>query len=362
MSRFAVLLSAASLLVLAAHGVSVKADAGASTLAVTMTNDSVANTLQVYDATTHALLQTLPAQGEGGVGGNARGIRQYRGELVAAVNNGSNTVAVYRRQGDVLKFEKLVTTTSAPVSIDFANDHMYVAGATTVDSFVISGSTVGWRDGTTTLQLATGGLPPNGSTAQIGVLDDHRVLVTLKADPDPGTVDIIALENGAISDSLPTAVSAPAGTLTPFGFSVYPDGTAVITLAHSNQDGLFRNGGFTTVINANQSAPCWMTRAGKYLFTANTGSKTISRLVATGNNIFIDATIAANVTGGGSPSDIDTGNGVLGVIDRGDGQAHLSIFTYNAFGELTASGTPITLVASTANGIAIVPPAQPEAR
>jgi hypothetical protein len=358
MSRFAVLFSAASLLMLGAHGVSVKADAHASTLAITMTNDSVSNAVRVYDAATHALLQTLPTQGQGGVGGNARGIRQYRGELVAAVNNGSGTVAVYRRQGDRLTFEKLVTTTSPPVSIDFGNEHMYVAGATTVDSFVIRGNTVGWRDGTTSLQLVTGGLPPDGSTAQIATLDGRRLLVTLKADPDPGTVDIIALEDGAVAGSLPTAVSAPVGTLTPFGFSVYPDGTAVITLAHSNHDGLFRNGAFTTVIAAGQSAPCWMTRAGKYLFTANTGSQTISRLIATGNNIFVDAAVAANVTAGGGPSDIDAENGVLGVIDRGAGQAHLSLFTYNAFGELAPSGPPITLGAPAANGITIVPPAR----
>jgi hypothetical protein len=357
MSRFAVLFGAASLLILGAHGAGLKADADHSTLAVTMTNDTVSNAVRVYNAATHALLQTVPTQGQGGVGGNARGVRQYRGELVAAVNNGSNTVAVYRRQGDGLKFEKLVTTTSAPVSIDFGNDHMYVAGATTVDSFVINGNTVGWRDGTTTLQLATGDVPPNGSTAQIATLNNRRLLVTLKTDPDPGTVDSIALEDdGAVSDALPAAVSAPAGSLTPFGFSVYPDGSAVITLAHSNQDGLFRNGTFTKIIDAGQAAPCWMTRAGKYLFTANTGSKTISRLIATGNNVFVDAVVAANVTGGGSPSDIDSGNGVLGVIDRGAGLAHLSLFTYNGFGELTASGAPIALGAPAANGIAIVPP------
>jgi hypothetical protein len=96
------------------------------------------------------------------------------------------------------------------------------------------------------------------------------------------------------------------------------------------------------------------------VFTANTGSRTISRLVGTGNNIFVDASVAANVTAGGSPSDIDTDAGVLGVIDRGAGQAHLSLFTYNAFSELTSSGTPITLGVPGANGVAIVPP--PDAR
>jgi len=60
-----------------------------------------------------------------------------------------------------------------------------------------------------------------------------------------------------------------------------------------------------------------MTLAGKYLFTANTGSKTISRFIGTGNNVFVDSLVAASVTGGGSPSDIDEAGGVLGVIDRG---------------------------------------------
>ena len=355
MSRFAVIFASASLIVLGALGIDVRADARDATLAITMTNDVASNALLVYDASTRVLVQTIATRGKGGVGGNARGIRQYNGVLVAAVNNGSNTVAVFRRQGDRLRFDTLVTTTSAPVSVDFANGHMYVAGATTVDSFAIHGDTIGGIDGTASLQLAAGGLPPSGSTAQIGVLDARRLLVTLKTDPDPGTVDVVDLEDGAVSGALPAAVSAPAGTLTPFGFAVYPEGTAVITLAHSNQDGLFRGSAFTSVIAAGQSAPCWMTRAGKYLFTANTGSKTISRLIATGNNIFVDATVAASVTGGGGPSDIDTNHGILGVIDRGAGAAHLSLFTYNAFGELTANGGPITLTTPSANGAAIVP-------
>jgi hypothetical protein len=362
MSRLAALFGAAVVLMFTAQAGGVEAGSRGPTFAVTMTNDSVSNAIQVYDAATHALLQTLPTQGKGGVGGNARGVRQYKGELVAAVNNGSSTVAVYRRQSDGLKFEKLVTTSSAPVSIDFGNGHMYVAGATTVDSFVLNGSTVGWLDGTTTLQLVAGGPPPDGSTAQVAVLDERKLLVTLKTDPDPGTVDIVALDRGAVTGANPTAVSAPPGTLTPFGFSVYPDGTAVITLAHSNHDGLFRNGAFTSIIPAGQSAPCWMTRAGKYLFTANTGSRTISRLIATGNNVFVDAVVAANVIAGGGPSDIDADHGVLGVIDRGAGQSHLSLFSYNAFGELTASGAPITLGAPNANGVAIVPPAGPRSR
>ena len=95
---------------------------------------------------------------------------------------------------------------------------------------------------------------------------------------------------------------------------------------------------------------------GKYVFTANTASKTISRLIGTGNHVFVDSPVAATITTGGAPSDIDADEGVLGVIDHGAGQSHLSLFTYNQFGELTASGAPIILGVANANGVAIMAP------
>jgi hypothetical protein len=330
-----------------------------NTLVVTMTNDPTSNQIKVYDASTQVLLQTLSTHGKGGVGGNARGIAQHDGGLVAVVNNGSGTVALFTRNGDTLQFDALISTTSAPVSVDFGNNHMYVAGATTVDSFVLHDESVGWMDGTAGLELAGGAPPPSGSTAQVGVVDEKQLLVTLKTDPAPGTVDIVPLSDGRVSGIPPTAVSAPEGTLTPFGFAVYHDGTALITLAHSGQDGLFRNGAFTAVIDAGQTAPCWMTRVGKYVFTANTGSLTISRLIGTGNHIFVDSEVAASIATGGAPSDIDANAGVVGVIDHSTGQSHLSLFRYNRFGELTADGTPITVGVSNANGIAILSPSGP---
>jgi hypothetical protein len=189
-------------------------------------------------------------------------------------------------------------------------------------------------------------------SAQVGALSNNTLLVTLKTDPIPGTVDVVALNsNGAIAGTLPKAVSAPAGTLTPFGFSVYPDGSALITLAHTSQVGLFRNGAFGAVIAPGQTADCWSTVAGKYVFTANTGSKTISRLVGTGNNIFVDSGIAATIATGLAPADIDTAGGILGVLSGG---AFLSLYTYNDFGELTVHGAPINIGVSTANGVAIL--------
>lgn len=358
MFRVQVLCVTVACLTFAAGATGIHASGDARTLVVTMTNDPNSNEIKVYDAESQVLLQTLSTHGKGGAGGNARGIKQYDRSLVAVVNNGSNDVALFRRSGNTLRFDRTVSTTSAPVSVDFGNDHLYVAGATTVDSFVLHEHSVAWLDGTTGLALVGGGAPPAGSTAQVGVINEKQLLVTLKTDPDPGTVDVIPLDRGHITGSAPTAVSAPDGTLTPFGFATYPDGTALITLAHSNQDGLFRDGSFTSVIAAGQAASCWMTRAGKYVFVANTGSRTISRLVGTGNHIFIDSQVAAQ-TPTGSPADIDADSGVLGVIDHAGGQSHLSVFTYNQFGELAASGAAITVGVADANGVAILsPPAE----
>src|SRR5215471_14644532 len=150
MSKFVGFVAAAGLMALSG-GSALNAEPHGTTLAVTMTNDPSANAIQVYDAGTHALIQQLSTGGKGGANGNARGVRQLGGELVAVVNTGSNSVAVYRRHHNELRFDRLVTTTSAPVSVDFGNDHMYVAGATSVDSFVLHDHTVGWMDGSAPL-------------------------------------------------------------------------------------------------------------------------------------------------------------------------------------------------------------------
>ncbi|HEX5217703.1 MAG TPA: hypothetical protein VFV98_19715 [Vicinamibacterales bacterium] len=327
------------------------------TLAVVMTNDPAGNKIKVYNAQDGALLQTLETNGTGGAGNNAYGVRQFEGEVFAAVNYGSRSVALFRRDGDRLRFERVVNTTSSPVSIDFGNEHMYVAGSTSVDSFVMQGRNVAWLDGSANLSLSGGAPPPEGATSQVGVVDARHLLVTLKADPDPGTVDVVSLNDGAIANTAPAAVSGPAGSLAPFGFVVYPDRTALITLAHSSENSLFRDGAFVDVVDSSQTAPCWMTRAGKYVFVANTASRTLSRLVGSGSHVFTDSAVAAAIPTG-NPTDLDAAGGILAAIDHGGGRSHLSLFTYNELGELVSGAAVIDLDVPDANGVAVIPPPQ----
>jgi hypothetical protein len=320
-------------------------------LTLTMTNDPSKNSIQVYDTSTHALLQTIATNGKGGVSNNAFGIKQYNNLFFAAANNGSNSVTVFQRYGNNIVLWKVVTTTSAPVSIDFGHGHMYVAGATTVDSYSLHNDLA--RDGTANLVLTEGGTPPLGSTSQVGVVQ-NKLLVTLKTDPSPGTVDIISLNNGGAISGTVKPVAGPTGSQTPFGFTVFNDGSSLITLAHSNQLGLFRNDMFVDVIQSGQNAPCWATHDGKYVFVVNAASHTVSRLITTGQNIFIDAEVAASIKSG-SPTDTDQNDHTLVVLDHTT-TSHLNFFSIDPFGELQAQGTPLDLGVANANGVALMAP------
>ena len=67
MLRLRVLSAALASLAIAAVTAGIHASGHGRTLVVTMTNDQNANEIKVYDAESHALLQTLSTHGKGGV-------------------------------------------------------------------------------------------------------------------------------------------------------------------------------------------------------------------------------------------------------------------------------------------------------
>jgi hypothetical protein len=312
-----------------------------------MTNDAKENQIKIFDWNTGDLLQTLNTKGKGGVSGNQGGVRQYKDKLVAVVNNGSDSVSIFGIRGGKLFLYKVLKTASAPVSVAFGNDHLYVAGVNTVESFELDSFK---QDSKVNLLMADSSVPPIGATSQVGVAG-RKLLVTLKADPNPGTVDVIHLcRHGKLSGV--TAVLAPAGSLTPFGFSVLADKTALITLAHSNQVGLFKDSQFVSVITLDQVAPCWSSSFDKYVYTVNAGSGTVSRLISTGSNIFVDDSKAASIPGG-SPTDSDINVGRMVVLDHNATTSELNCFEVDEFGVLTAKKVLDAGVAN-ANGVALL--------
>ena len=355
MLKVRVLSAALACLAIAAVTAGVHASGHGRTLVVTMTNDQNANEIKVYDAESQALLQTLSTHGKGGAGGNARGIKQYGGGLVAAVNNGSGTVALFRRDGDALKFDKVIQTTSARERGFRQRSH--VCRGSDDRRFIRASRELGRmaRRHDRALAWPAVGVP----AAADGASWCHRAATARHVEDRPGSRHR-RRHRASSRAGLPVPRHGGVGsrgTLTPLVSAVYPDGTAVITLAHSDQDGLFRDGAFTSVVGGRPGGLLLDDAGREVRFTANTGSRTISRLIGTGNHVFVDAGRRAR-----SRPDSRPGHRRIG---SGDARRHritvpvsrtFHLWLQRVWRLAARGGTVSTVGVANANGVAILAP------
>lgn len=323
----------------------IRADQHERTLVVTSSN-APNNELLVYD-TRGALIQTVSTLGQGGVGGNAGGIATDKG-AVAVVNFGSQSVSILARDEHGFEVRQVISTVSPPVSVAYGNNHLYILGTTTVESHRIEGSTIEANaDGEIALLRA------DGTAAQVGVVGD-QVIVSEKS----GVIEVADLQEGAVVGPA-VSVPLPDGSRdTPFGL-VTRGRNAYVTIAHSDEISLIKNGQLVALAaigsgfpsGPGQQAPCWIALSGPYLFTSNSPSHSISRLVATGRKVVLDAPVAAHTDG--APIDIATDGELLAVVEsNGGGQSHLTQFRVADDGTLARATT--SAIASGANGVGIV--------
>jgi hypothetical protein len=306
-------------------------------LVVTATN-AATNQLLVY-STNGNLLQTLSTEGKGGASGNAGGIEAKDG-MVAAVNFGSQSVSIFERGEDGLRLAQVVSTITSPLSVAFGEDHLYILGTTTIESHPIYGHEINnSADGVATL------LKADGSAAQVGVLPG-QLIISEKSN----VIETVELSGGAVT-GLPTLVSnIPSNVNAPFGLVTRGD-KAYVTIAHANEISLVRHGEVLTVTGSGtQSAPCWVTLVGPFLFSSNSPSMSVSRYVVFGDKIVQDAAVAASLNG--DPTDIASGDGTIAVIDGNGAVSHLSIFKVDTEGNLKLKIA--NTMAAGANGVAVV--------
>lgn len=314
------------------------------TMVVTSSNAS-ANELLFFDAN-GTLIQSIATQGAGGVASNAGGIAT-RQDSIAVVNFGSQSVTIFTRQADGFAVHQVVPSSSSPVSVAFGDDHLYVLGTTTVESHRLRQFDVDVDpDGLVTLLRA------DGSAAQVGVVGDQLVI-----SEKSGVIEVVTLRDGAVSGQAAN-VEIPAGSDTPFGL-VTRGRNGYVTIAHSDEISLIKSGQLVALAatgsgfpnGPGQQAPCWITLSGPYLFTSNSPSHTISRLIATGHDIILDVPVVGQTSG--APTDITSDDRQLAVVeDDGNGHAHLTQFSIDDDGDLVKVAT--TAIASPANGVAIV--------
>jgi hypothetical protein len=314
------------------------ADDPHGTRIVTASN-AATNQLLVYDS--HGkLVQTVATEGQGGVSGNSGGI-EAKGNVIAIVNFGSKNVSIFERREDGFHVSQTIPTASAPVSVAFGHDHLYILGATTVESHRVYDSYVrSSSDGVVAL------LKADGSSAQVGVLPKYLIL-TEKSN----TIETISLlDDGEVSGDPTLVADIPSNVNTPFGL-VTRGNDAYVTIAHANETSLVRDGAVLTTTNSGtQSSPCWLALVGPFLYSSNSPSMSVSRYAVYGQKIVQDAAVAA--TFNGDPTDIASGDGLLAVLDGNGSVSHLSIFSVDEDGNLTLKMAD-TLVTG-ANGVAVV--------
>lgn len=311
-----------------------------SSLVVTASN-AAKNQLLVYN-TSGKLIQTVSTQGQGGASGNAGGI-EAKGSLVAVVNFGSQSVAMFERQNNGFQMTQLVPTVAKPVSVAFGSGHLYILGAAKVESHVIDGShhVSSNPDGVAPLLLA------DGSAAQVGVLPGQLIIAE-----KTGAIETVNLSSeGAVSGIATLVKNIPANPNTPFGL-VTRGNDAYVTIAHSNEITLVRNGTVLTVVGSGtQNSPCWLALEGPFMFSSNSPSMSVSRYAVYGQKIVQDAAVAASFNG--DPTDIAAAGGWVAVIDGNGPNSHLSIFSVDEDGNLSLLQAADT-ISGPANGVAVV--------
>ncbi|MFN8476067.1 MAG: beta-propeller fold lactonase family protein [Anaerolineae bacterium] len=310
-------------LVVGAGSAAADGNAGAVYTLSNATAANGGNAVLVFD---RAADGTLTAAGSYGTGGNGTGaglgsqgavVLSEDGTWLFAVNAGSNSVSVFRvRPNGLSLVDRQPSGGMMPISVTSRGSLLYVlnAGDASNTGANITGFRVNWTgrllpiDGSTQpLSQASGTGPAQVSFSP----DGNTLVVTEKATNKIDTYKVGW--NGAAG--APT-VHASAGA-TPFGFDFGKRGALVVSEAFGGAPtasalSSYRvsDDGFNVVsasVHTTQTAACWVvvTGNGKYAYTTNAGSDSISSYnVNNDDSLTLLKSVAGSTGAGSHPTDM----------------------------------------------------------
>lgn len=279
----------------------------------TLSNQTSGNKLLAFTRSTAGNLMFMGEYPTGGTGtgaglGNQGAVILSEGEdFLLAVNSRSNSISSFKLSG---KKPQLVSTVysrgTMPVSITMHKDLVFVlnaGGSGNISGFKMQGNgSLHWISNSTRPLSAM-----DAGAAQISfVADGKAVAITEKATNKITTYTISPHGMPGTMHSISSANN------TPFGFAVGNYGIIYVSEAAGGAPGestvssyrISSNGMISLVegpVSARQTAACWvvLTKNGKYVYSTNTGSNTITSFKAdhTGNLDVLNA--VAGMTGRG---------------------------------------------------------------
>jgi len=255
-----------------------------------LSNQATANSVLVYKRDSNGNLtysSSVPTGGTGaGSGGDplgSQGSLTLGSGLLFAVNAGSSDVSMFAVRGtDLVLLDRKPSGGQMPVSVAVNGIHVYVVnagGTPNISGFIIDpigGHLVPLPNSQRPLAGGTLAMPGDISFNA----DGSVLLVSEKGTKliDTYRVDFRGYASGPISHA--------SSGVTPFGFSVTNRGYAIVSEAGSGAASSYEIDHIADLelvsgsVALGQNAPCWLvtTRDGRYAYTANAGSGTISSL------------------------------------------------------------------------------------
>jgi 6-phosphogluconolactonase (cycloisomerase 2 family) len=342
------------------------ADDGASRGHVyTMTNDAAGNALLVYTrgaGGTLALAQQVATQGAGtgaGLGSQGAVTLSADGQYLFAVNAGSRSVSTFRLSRDGAWLASTVDTGGdTPTSVTESHGIVYVLNAGG------DGSVSGFRnDGGTLTPLAGGTHALSGAgVAPAEVLFDKlgRTLVVSERATNTLTTYAVARDG-----SLGAPTFTPSAGATPFGFS-FDDANHLLVseaqggAADASTISSYRFGGgaphtphlVTGALSTQQTAACWtvVTPDGRFVYTANAGSGSLSSFAIAGNGTLTLSQSVAEGVAGSHPLDLAISPSGHRLYALNNGLAQIGTYSVDTRGRLTSTSS--TAVPATSIGLA----------
>ncbi|HXW13324.1 MAG TPA: hypothetical protein VEN79_02345 [Terriglobia bacterium] len=307
---------------------------GRSVFVLTSTNNASGNAVVVFTLNTGgtpslSFAESLPTGGNGGASTNA-GILQFQNNLGAVANYGSNSVSRLVRYGNFIGIGgtiNLVDGCMKPDSVALAGDQLFVVGANCAESHTwpsgyVDGTVVGLAD-PSAAQIAVG-------QTWAAVTQSDGYLLQLPLTPFgalSGTSTSIPLQ--ADADSVPLGEAFWGDIL---GF----------TPAHSEENFAIVSNGVEYPIPgtpfSSGQAPCWVAKgAGNIWYTGNSPGHAVSIFFSDSQG----GVFYKSIPLGGAPSDITVSpdGKWLAVIYVAGGEGYISVFSIDAYGDLTYQAT-----------------------
>ncbi|MFO0700877.1 MAG: beta-propeller fold lactonase family protein [Nitrospira sp.] len=328
----------------------------------TMSNEPSGNAILAFRQLGDTLVPAgrFPTEGKGtggGLGNQGALVLTEDGEMLIAVNPGSDDISVFRVDGRRLTLvDRVSSGGSRPISVTTHEDWVYVLNAGGVGN--ITGFELTNHDKLKPIPGST--RPLSGSTtapAQIEFTPSGDTLVVTEKATQ--TIDTYAVDEEGITTG---PVAQRSNGATPFGFSFTRRGVLIVSEAFGGAPNAsavssyaLHKGTFTLLsgsVPSSQTAACWIviTKNGKFAYASNTGSHNISSYrISRNGTLTLHEAVAAST--GNGPIDMALSRSSRSLYVLNSASNSIQVFRVNRSNGHLAGGAGVSGLPTGTNGL-----------